>query len=79
MSDQTLEQRVAVLEKEIRELKSHNKNGLGQKPWLRIQGMFGGDELMKEIFEEARKIRENDRRRARNRYTKNASTRRARK
>jgi hypothetical protein len=78
MPNPTLEQRVAVLEQQVAELKAQGRNGRDQKPWLRVLGMFAGDEGMKEIFEEALKLREQDRQRAR-RSTKKAAKPRAKK
>jgi hypothetical protein len=74
---QTLEQRVAALEQQVAQMKAQGINGRDQKPWLRVQGVFAGDEGMKEIFEEALKLREKDRQRSRRRYTKKPATRRA--
>ena len=73
----TLEQRVAVLEKQMAEVKSERANGNREKPWLRTMGIFAGDEGMREIFEEALKIRENDRRKARHRQRKKPASQRA--
>jgi len=73
----TLEQRVAVLEQKIAQLTPPEVNGRDQKPWLRVQGMFGGNAGMKEIFDQALKLREQDRQRARRRATKKAATNRA--
>jgi hypothetical protein len=67
MSHLTLEQRVAVLEKQMAEV---NANGSKEKPWLRTMGIFAGDEGMREIFAEALKLREQDRRKARRRGAK---------
>jgi hypothetical protein len=75
----TLEQRVAILEREIAELKAQHANGSQEKPWLRSLGMFKDDEGMKGIFEEAMRIREKDRERARRRYAKKPSRSRASK
>jgi hypothetical protein len=77
MPNPTLEQRVAVLEQKVAELTAQGVNGRDQRPWLRVQGIFGGDEGMKEIFDEALKLREQDRQRARRRSTKKAGRRRA--
>jgi len=77
MSHLTLEQRVAELEREVAQLKLHGANGSDEKPWLRVQGFFGDDPVMKEIFDEALKYREKDRQRARNRATKKPTKRRA--
>jgi hypothetical protein len=59
MSVQKLEQRVAELEKEVAALKAALDN---RKDWRRTVGMFAGDEVMKRIDEEGRKIREAERR-----------------
>jgi hypothetical protein len=77
MSQLTLEQRVTLLEQKIADIESHAGNGQKKKPWLTTLGMFGDDEGMKEIFDEAMKIREQDRQRARRRYAKKASSRKA--
>jgi len=54
----TPETRVATLERKVDQL----LRGSGrQKDWRRTVGMFAGDELMKEINAEGRKIREADR------------------
>ena len=79
MSQLTLEQRVAMLEKEVADIKAQHSNGAQDKPWLGLIGKFAGDEVMKEIFEEALKYRERDRERARRRYAKKTPKSRARK
>ncbi len=66
MKKQTLEERVAFLEKKVAELES-SLNGGYQKDWRRTFGMFTGDEDMKRVDEEARKIRERDRQKTRRR------------
>jgi hypothetical protein len=63
----SLEKRVAQLELQVAKLQSElstspPRNG---KDWRRTIGMFTDDPGMKEIFEEARKIREADRRKTR--------------
>ena len=67
MSQPTLEERVAALEKEVaqlsRQLRSDEEPG--RDDWKSTLGMFANDPIMKEIDEEARKIREEDRRLAR--------------
>jgi hypothetical protein len=67
MSQQTLEARVAALEKEVARLAGELRLGRepGRDDWKRTLGMFANDPIMKEIEEEGRKIREADRRRAR--------------
>ncbi len=64
MSEAKLEQRVESLEKQIAVLQQVVANGTKRKDWRSTVGMFAGDELMMQIDEEARKIREADRRRA---------------
>jgi hypothetical protein len=58
----TLEQRVAALEQEVAEIKAQQRNGAAEKDWRRTVGMFPG---LQEVFAEAMKIREADRRKAR--------------
>jgi hypothetical protein len=79
MPNATLEQRVAVLEQQVAALMGQRVNGRDPKPWLRVQGIFGGDEGMKEIFNEALRLREKDRQAARRRSTKKAAPRGAKK
>lgn len=79
MSQLTLEQRVALLEQEVSEIKANHLNGSREKPWLRTLGKFAGDEVMKEIFAEALKYREKDRERARRRNSKQVPKSRAKK
>jgi hypothetical protein len=67
MPNATLEQRVDALEQQLAALKVEVVNGREQRPWLRVQGLFAGDDGMREIFEEALKLRERDRKRARRR------------
>ena len=76
MPPQTLEQRVAALEHERAELRAHQHPN-GTKPWLLTMGTFAGDEGMKEIFDEALKLREEDRKKARRRFAKKKPSRRA--
>ena len=70
MADLTLEQRVAALEEKVAQLQENQPNGKPDKPWLRTMGMFTGNEGMKEVFDEALKLREKDREKARRRYVK---------
>jgi hypothetical protein len=64
MPPPSLEQRVAALEHEVSELKARPANGR-VKDWRRTVGRFTDDPGMKEIFAEAMKLREADRRKAR--------------
>jgi hypothetical protein len=65
MPQLTLEERVAALEKQVAELLANATASPRQKDWRRTLGMFTGDEVMKQIDAEGRKIREADRQRAR--------------
>jgi hypothetical protein len=66
MKKLTIEQRVAVLEQELSELKARRDNGR-VKDWRRTVGRFTDNPGMKELFAEAMKLREADRRKARRR------------
>jgi len=70
MSQVTLEDRITALEREVAELKAALMDGARPKDWRRTIGMFAGDEVMKQIFDEALKFREADRARARSRQRK---------
>jgi hypothetical protein len=70
MVARSLSERVAALEHQVAELEKAVKNGSRPRDWRDTIGMFAGDEIMKQIDEEARKIREADRRRARRLQTK---------
>jgi len=64
MSRATLEERVAALERQVGALVA-NQVGAGRaKDWRRTRGVFTGDDLMKQVFEEGRKIREAERKRS---------------
>jgi hypothetical protein len=66
----TLEERVAALEKQVADLLA-NPSGTGRvKDWRRTRGFFTGDDLMKQVFEEGRKIRDGERKRAQPRSRK---------
>jgi hypothetical protein len=61
MARATLEERVAALERRVEAMLA-NGNGAGRaKDWRRTRGAFTGDDLMKQVFAEGRKIREADR------------------
>ena len=72
MSLQSLDKRLAALEREVGELKKALVNGKRNKDWRRTVGMFAGDEIMKQIDKETLKLREADRRRARRRQPQQA-------
>lgn len=77
MPQLSLEQRVAALERQVARIKVQHANGPQDKSWLRTMGMFAGDEGLKEVFEEAMKLREKDRQRAYRRFDKKTSARKA--
>ena len=74
MPPRSLEDRVAVLEQEVSELKARQGNGT-EKDWRRTIGRFTDNPGMKELFAEALKLREADRRKMRRRPTKTRPTR----
>jgi hypothetical protein len=57
MSQSSLEERVAELERQVGVLLSKSPGPGGAKSWRRTRGAFTGDDLMMLIFEEGRKIR----------------------
>lgn len=66
MSQNNLQERVAELEKQVAALRAElaRVRQASEMDWRRTIGMFGDDPGMKELFDEALKIREADRRRA---------------
>jgi hypothetical protein len=71
MSQPNLEKRVGALEKLVAALLANPMADRGAKDWRRTRGIFTGDDLMKQIFEEGRKIREAERKRPQPRTRKN--------
>ena len=70
MSRATLEERVAALERQVGALLA-NTAGTGlAKDWRLTRGVFTGDDLMKQVFAEGRKIRDAERKRAQPRSRK---------
>ena len=63
MSRATLEKRVAALERQIALLADHT-SAERTKDWRRTRGAFTSDNLIKQIFEEGRKIRDAERKRS---------------
>lgn len=61
MSQATLEERVAALERQVRSLLAKPSGKKPAKDWRKTRGAFTGDELMKQVFEEGRKAREAER------------------
>jgi hypothetical protein len=70
MSQATLEERVAALERQVGILLASQAGTGPTKDWRRTRGAFTGDDLMKQVFEEGRKIREAERKRAQPRSRK---------
>ncbi len=74
MSNPTLEQRVAELERQVAQLKEQRANGqpaprlheTGPDDWQKSVGMFRGDPVFKETIDYAARLREQERERARN-------------
>lgn len=67
MAQQTLEARVARLEQQM-SLLIDQRTGDGQPAaddWRQTVGMFRGDPIVGEMIEESRRVREEERRRAR--------------
>ena len=74
MARATLEERVAALERQVSSLLA-NPDGTGPaKNWRRTRGAFTGDDFMKQVFEEGRKIRDAERKRAQARSRKKPQT-----
>jgi hypothetical protein len=65
MSRATLEVRVATLERQVGELLADHLGRRHAKDWRRTRGAFTGDDLMKQVFAEGRRIREAERKSAR--------------
>jgi hypothetical protein len=65
VSQPSLEERVAALEREVAELRAWSANGSFPKDWRRTVGMFTDDPGMQRLFAEAMRLREADRARAR--------------
>ena len=70
MSVKELEQRIEVLEAQVRELQSERTATAGRvKDWRAAVEKYAGDEGLLSVFAEAQKLREKDRERARRRHT----------
>ena len=74
MPNLSLEQRVAALEQQLANILAQQANGSGKKDWRRTVGMFTDNPGMQELFAEAQKLREADRKKARGRQTKKRRT-----
>ena len=60
----TLEARVAALEETVARLLETSEAATDKKDWRRTLGMFADDPIMKQIDEEGRRIRDQDRQQA---------------
>jgi hypothetical protein len=67
MAQDTIEKRVARLEKQVSLLIGNRTDGdpPSADAWQQTVGMFRGDPIVREMIEEARRIREEDRRKTR--------------
>lgn len=74
MSRATIEERVTALEKQVGALLANHAASKRGKDWRRMRGIFSGDDLMKKVFAEGRKIREADRKHAEARTGKKRPT-----
>jgi hypothetical protein len=68
MTQPTLEERVAALEKLVVQIMAKFPPTAPAQDWRSTIGMFANDPIMKEIDEAGRKIREADRERTRKRF-----------
>jgi hypothetical protein len=64
MTQTALEERVAILERQMTQLLTQAEHDRPQKGWRSTVGMFTNDPVMKQIQEEGRKIRQADREQA---------------
>jgi len=67
---ETLEERVAALERQVGALLANSAGTGPAKDWRRTRGVFTGDDLMKQVFGKGRKIRSAERNRAGSRSRK---------
>jgi hypothetical protein len=67
MSRLSLEERLAALEREVADLKAQRPH---EKDWRRTVGMFTDNPEVQEIFADAMKLREADRKKARRRQSR---------
>lgn len=61
----SVEQRIVVLEQDVADLKAQRASEPSGKNWRRTIGMFSDSPGVQEIFVEAMKLREADRKKAR--------------
>jgi hypothetical protein len=75
MSRVTLEQRVAALERQVGSMLANQAEARRPNDWRRTRGAFTGDDLMRQVFAEGRRIREAERKRAQPRRRKTRQAR----
>lgn len=63
MPEPTMKERLTTLEKQVSQMMSQMKSS--ERDWRKTIGMFSGDAEMKELFADALKLREADRRKTR--------------
>jgi hypothetical protein len=56
----TLEERVAALKRQVAALLADHAGTGRARDWRRTRGAFTGEDLIKQVFQEARKIRDAD-------------------
>lgn len=78
MSTLSLEERVALLEVKVQQLEAE-LNKSSAKDWRKTIGMFTDNPGVQAVFDEALKLREQDRARARRRFAKKKRAKRKRK
>lgn len=66
----SIAQRLAALERQVKDLTQQHANGSAKKDWRRTVGMFTDDSEMQALFADAMKLREADRKKARRRQGK---------
>ena len=64
MPQATLEERVERLERIVEELQGGTRAEPGRDDWRATIGMFAGDLLVKEVIDEALRVREEERKQA---------------
>jgi hypothetical protein len=69
MTDVSLKQRVAALEQQVAELRAQQVNGTRRKDWHSTVGIFTDNAGMLELFAEAQRLRQADRKKTLRRQT----------
>ena len=61
MSEATIEQRLSSLEAQMRDLMTRLGQPKREKDWRRTVGVFAGNPGLQRVFDEAQRLREEDR------------------